>query len=698
MKKLGSIGLSCALGCSALCAVASADDSVGEETIIVIDRAPGHDGDPKARDRDRALGDAPFITILHGEDHPATASVADAIGSSVGAQSRSLGGLGAYESISVRGAAPGHTTVLIDGVPLSRLAAVTTDLGRYSLQGFSQVELYRGAVPIELGGAGVGGAVNLVTRLGRGDDGERVRATLGMGSFGARHARVAYGDAHADGRVLSASTLGYQGAAGDYSFFSDNGTPLNVRDDGYQVRRNNGFDQLDAATRWGLADRTLVGGLRFAAKNQGLPGSATQPSPEASLSTIDVIGDGHVEHAAGAATAREQLYVLVERQHLRDPAGDLGLGAQDRGYLTLSGGATSTWRMPVGRHRATAGLELRADDFRDEDLAGGGEPLTGNREGGAILAGFDVALDPAAAIVLTPAVRLDVVRTAPAPMSAGPSAGMEVPTRWDTVPSPRLTARAAITGDVSIKASAGWYVRLPTLVELFGNRGSVVGSPDLRPERGPSTDVGFVWAPAKALGHVDRILVEAAAFGTRAHDTIAFVSSVGFIARAVNVENSQSYGGELVASARIARTLSLTANYTRLVTQQISDEVSFANKVIPRQPGHAIYARADVVRRVLGRSASLWLDGSFQSETYLDQANLMRVPARLLAGTGARVELAGGLAASLAVENLTDVRVQYLPLDPAPRPDLTETPTALADVAGFPLPGRTFYVSLDWSY
>ena len=106
----------------------------------------------------------------------------------------------------------------------------------------------------------------------------------------------------------------------------------------------------------------------------------------------------------------------------------------------------------------------------------------------------------------------------------------------------------------------------------------------------------------------------------------------------------------------------------------------------------------DVARRVLGRTASAWLDGSYQSSTYLDQANLMTVPARALAGAGLRVELAGGLAASLAVENATDVRIQHLPLDPSPRPDLTETPTALADVAGFPLPGRTIYVSLDWSH
>ena len=84
--------------------------------------------------------------------------------------------------------------------------------------------------------------------------------------------------------------------------------------------------------------------------------------------------------------------------------------------------------------------------------------------------------------------------------------------------------------------------------------------------------------------------------------------------------------------------------------------------------------------------------------TYLDQANLMTVPSRALVGAGVRVELGGGLAAAVAVENATDERIQHLPLDPPPRPDLTETPTALADLAGFPLPGRTLYVSLDWSH
>lgn len=667
-----------------------ADDG---ETIVVIDTAPGH----AARDRDRALGDAPFVTVLHPDEHPAAASVADAVATAVGAHTRSLGGLGAYASVTVRGAAPGHTAILIDGVPLARIAAVTTDLGRFSLAAFGQVDLYRGAVPVELGGAGVGGAVNLVTRLGRGEHGERFSASLGAGSYGARHARLHYGDDH--GAVQSSTTLGYAAAAGDYTYFDDNSTPLNPSDDAYRVRRNNGFTALDGATRWGTADRSAIGGVRAAYKRQGLPGSTAQPALAASLSTTDLVGDGGFDAGVGRAVAHQLAYVLVERQHLDDPRGELGLGPADRDYLTLAGGASSTWRLALGSHRGAAGVELRGERFRDRAATGAGPALVGNRVAAAITAAADAVIDPPdARLVVTPAVRLDVVRTAPTPMTSGPQALVAVPPRRDVVASPRLTARLAASDDVAIKGSAGWYVRLPTLIEVFGDRGYILGSPDLRPERGPSGDLGVVWAPAAPIGDVDRILIEADGFAHRAHDTIALITSAGFVARAANLGDTQAYGAELVASARYARTLGVTASYTRLVTEQLAGDPSVRGKPVPREPGHALYARGEASHRVLGRLAAVWLDAAWQSDSFLDPASLGRVPARVLVGAGARVEIAGGVAAALSVANLTDVRVVHLPLEPPPSPTLTESPTALTDVAGFPLPGRSFYLSLDWTY
>jgi iron complex outermembrane receptor protein len=283
-------------------------------------------------------------------------------------------------------------------------------------------------------------------------------------------------------------------------------------------------------------------------------------------------------------------------------------------------------------------------------------------------------------------------------MTSGPDAFADVAPRRDAIASPRLTARLAATGDLTVKGSAGWYARLPTLIEVFGNRGFLLGSPDLRAERGPSGDLGGVWAPAAALGDFDRILVEADGFAHRAHDTIALVTSAGFVARATNIGDTRAYGGELVASARYARTLSVTASYTRLVTEQLAGDPSVEGKPVPRAPGHALYARADATRRVLGHLASLWLDASWQSMSFLDPASLGRVPQRLLFGAGARLEIAGGLAAALSVANLADLRIVHLPLDPPPSPSLTEAPSALSDVAGFPLPGRSFYLSLDWTY
>ena len=661
---------------------------VDPETIVIVDRAP----DETARDRERALADAPFVTVLHPDEHPAAASVADALATSAGAQTRSLGGLGAYQSVSVRGAAPGHTAVLIDGVPLTRIAAVTTDLGRFSLGSFGEVELYRGAVPVELGGAGVGGAVNLVTRLGRGEKGERVRASVGVGSFGARHVRAHYGDDH--GALLSATTIGYQAATGDFTYFDDNGTLLNPNDDGYRVRGHNGFAQLDVASRVATEDRRTEGGARLALKRQDLPGSTTQPAIAADLATLDVIGDVRHDARLGRGTLRTLVFGLIETQHLRDPMGELGLGQADRRYLTLSGGASSTWKVPLGAHRLAAGLELRGDRFRDRDRT---QPAqTGSRLGGAPTLALDLALAPA--LLVTPAVRVDVQRSAPTPMSVGPTANEPVEPRWDVVPSPRLAARLAITGDLSLKGSVGRYARLPTLTEVFGNRGFLLGSPDLRPERGPSSDLGVVWAPAKALGALDRVLVSANVFGSRARDTIAIVTYAGFAARAVNLGSTQSYGAELVASARLARRLSLTTSYTRLVTEQLSNDPAIDGNPVPRRPGHQLYARADAAHTLLGRALGLRLDVAYQGQSSLDAAALGRVPARLLVGAGTRVELAGGVALAISVENLADARVAYLPLDPPPSPSLTETPTPLVDVAGFPLPGRSFYLSLDWTY
>ena len=86
MTKLSDSSCVCAALALAGATVARAEPpaKAPDETVIIVDDAPKEG----ARDRERALGDAPFVTVLHPDDHPATASVADALATTAGAQTR----------------------------------------------------------------------------------------------------------------------------------------------------------------------------------------------------------------------------------------------------------------------------------------------------------------------------------------------------------------------------------------------------------------------------------------------------------------------------------------------------------------------------------------------------------------------------------------------------------------------------------
>jgi vitamin B12 transporter len=684
-----------------------------DETIIIDDRAPRGGvadlvgPDEEARDRRRALAASSFLTIVHVDERAGeTRGLAEAVGAAVGADARSLGGLGSFSSLAVRGAAPGHTQVLVDGVALSRLGTTSVDLSRYELDGFEEIELYRGGVPVTLGGAGVGGALNLVTRVGRGAAGQRFHASAGVGSFGARSVRVRAGDGDADvdGGVAYVATAGYAGARGDFTYFDDGGTNLTFADDRMATRANNGFAELDGALRLAgrRGDLRWDLGARALGKQQGLPGAAFDQAMNVSLDSAAAIADGGVtlDRPAGVdgLVVRTAANVAAEAQAFHDPDDEIGNAAQDRRYLTLAGGASGSAILARGRHRGAAAVEVRGDYFRDREV-GANQPLRtyGSRTGVALALADDVgAFDGRLAI--EPALRLETLHTDPLADGSGGGMPVELVSRTETFASPRLGARALVRSDLAVKASGGRYTRVPTALELFGDRGFILGSPELRSEHGWVADAGVVWAPARALAAIDRVYLEGAGFWARPRDPIVFVTTGGFVARPVNLPGARLRGVELVGSARAARTLTVTANYTLTDTRAESTQPSLDDKRLPGRPLHALYARADVARRVLGHLVAVFSDTSFTSGSYLDDSNLSLVPARWLHGAGAKVELGAGFTLAVEVKNLRDNRIELVPLDPPPRPDLAQVPRAVSDVAGYPLPGRAVYLRLDWSH
>ena len=108
------------------------------------------------------------------------------------------GGLGAFSTVSLRGAPPGQVAVYLDGAPLTSAAHGTVDVSDLPSGMVERIEVYRGMSPLGLGAATPGGAVNLVT-----SDAARVRTLrVAGGSFGTSEVR----DWHRT-RVLDGSSV-----------------------------------------------------------------------------------------------------------------------------------------------------------------------------------------------------------------------------------------------------------------------------------------------------------------------------------------------------------------------------------------------------------------------------------------------------------------------------------------------------------
>ncbi len=681
----------------------------GNEVIVMVGR-PRAEGSEDLRgpesehaDAQNGLDRSAFTTLvrvreLEGE----TRSVGEVLSHTVGVTARSLGGLGAFSSISVRGADPSHTSVSVDGIELSRIVSVTANVGQFDIGSFETLELYRGGVPPHLGGAGVGGAVNMQTALGRGADGKSLHVSLGAGSFGARHLRARWLGGERGGNSAAQFSVGYSGAAGDFSFYDNRNTRLVADDDRISVRENNSYERIELVGRARQGAWTF--GSRSSVQNQGLPGATSNPAQVASLSTAHQLFDSRLDRPdlfGKASNFNLRGFASLERQHYSDPESEIGLLAQDSVYLTTSLGSGLGVHLPLAAHHEILfDLSGRLDWFADTPgkraESGAQRTAAGNRQGGQLsLSEQSTWFEERLTFDL--GIRGDLLRTVPSRDVLSEAAGPSEASQHDWFLSPRASVRYRIAESVAVKGSAGRYLRIPTLVEMFGDRGFILGNPELLPEVGTTGDLGVVWAPWQKHGPIDRVYVEAAGFASKPENPIVFLTGSGFVSQARNLDGAQIFGTELVLSMRLWKMLSLTGNYSFLDARKKSKDLS-DGKLLPGRPQHRFYGRVDSAFSPGGRLLVLWSDITNLSGNFLDELNTLELPQRTLWGAGVKVAAFQSLLVSIEVKNLLNVRSELVDLTPAPSPQLSNTRLPLSDVHGFPLPGRALYLQLHWSH
>ncbi len=132
-----------------------------------------------------------------------------------GVKIRSTGGVGSEANVTLNGFSGRHVKIFIDGVPMDGMSSAF-GLNNIPAGLAKRVEVYKGVVPIELGGDALGGAINIVTDNSRRT---RVSASYSFGSFNTHKTNV-YAE-HTSKKGLYVSLNAYQN-------YSDNDYKVNI--------------------------------------------------------------------------------------------------------------------------------------------------------------------------------------------------------------------------------------------------------------------------------------------------------------------------------------------------------------------------------------------------------------------------------------------------------------------------------------
>jgi iron complex outermembrane receptor protein len=297
-------------------------------------------------------------------------------------------------------------------------------------------------------------------------------------------------------------------------------------------------------------------------------------------------------------------------------------------------------------------------------------------------------------LVLQPGAHLLVARSetlASAPDTG--STGAALPAQAPAVfPAPRLVSRLQVLPWLLVRASGGRFVRLPTFLELFGDRAFFRPSLDLRPESAWTGEAG-VQASGKPQADV-ALSLEVSGFYRHIDDLIDIVRD-GPTLHARNVGAARSAGLEVQAQARLGEAVQAQLVYSFLDARDETDDPNRHDRLLPGRAPHSVFLRLDGGSRGL----RLFYELDYQALFYQDPANLQPRPGRTLHALGLQLGprsfARGRVRVQLAVEvrNLLDTRLLLftLPLSPERGP----VPAPLTDYFDYPLPGRALYASLS---
>lgn len=564
-------------------------------------------------------------------------SAAELLATLPGVQYYRQGGLGSFQTVSIRGIAAKNIVICVDGIPLNDGSGGAVDLGQIDLNQIEKIEVYKDRVPAKFGGAGIGGAVNFVTKsavqrnvVPSADGGPskktsgRVLASYGSHNFWEGSAQVL---TNVTDSVTFAASLSARHSDNDYEFFNRNGTKYNTEDDFWDVRENAQFTEYS-------------GNLKYRVLH-GFGGFSTL---SVSASTSEAGNPGREDEQTTFAGFENQSSQMNYRMEFPEYFGwlwlELGLSGRfeksvSHSYYPMDRiGYFSTKYMEYGAAGYKFIPEILASYYGDRldlnlRLAGGADYYTprGYVSGWALdRYSYSVAGD--GEFRIKPWISIGAEGSVLGVKDNMEDGRLVLPTfskdiEDNSEKNLSYSARGQVKlgredGRIGGGASFGRFYKKPDLMELYGVYPGVISNPDLKDETALRFEANaFVTTSGR------KTVLRATYYETHAENGIFWVNSATFM-KPFNLDESLIRGVEVDLESRPVRFMRTVLRATFQDTQDKSDQKAYRNNKLIGEPAQSYYAETQLQ---LPFHFDLTWSSDYRSKIFSDRANRIEQPA-----------------------------------------------------------------------
>lgn len=553
-------------------------------------------------------------------------SAAEILSTLTGIQSYTQGGMGSFQTVSIRGIAARNVLICIDGIPLNDASGGAADLGAIDLNNIEKIEVYKDRVPAKFGGAGIGGAINFISK-------SSVRAMRNptgrvLASYGSHHSFEGSAQVIAavkDSMQFSA-TASMRHSDNDYEFENRNGTLYNDDDDFKDRRKNAQFTEYSGNVQYRMLHH---GGYFSILSGNIIHTEAGNPGTE-DLQTVVAKFTGDMGQLAYRLEFPEYFDCLLiesgitgrfeknssESYYPLDKIGYLSKDYKDLGLAGYRAMPEVTATLYVGDFETFLRLAGSAESW---EARGSVQDFSLNRYTGNIAGSAEYSFTQWLSLLAEGNLlkSIDDIDGGKFQMTTGTALISDATQRklsWSGMLQTNLGKKDSWIGG---SASFGRFYRQPQLMELYGMYPGTLSNPTLKDEKALKFAAGIYLSTPKK-----RTVFRTTYFETHAENGIYWIISTNMM-KAFNTDKSVIRGVEMELDSR---PVDFFQTVLRATIQDPRDDglnKAYNGNLLPGEPVHSYYAEGTVFLP-LHLSSTFSMD--YRSRIYSDRMNFTRQP------------------------------------------------------------------------